>query len=156
MPRKGTVNIQPDWRDGILRGLDGVIHKSSFPQGTAYQTFLNYNGFPIVGKTGTAQSGDKATAKDSSLFVGFGPLGPGQSPQYTIGAVIERGGFGAEGSAPVVKCLFEGVSGTTKVPLAEPQPSDPLNEASTVAAQLPPLDTTSRECVNIVQSGVHD
>jgi cell division protein FtsI/penicillin-binding protein 2 len=133
-----------------------VIRKNTFPTGTAYRTFSNYNyaAFPIAGKTGTAQADPKQPQKDSSFFVGFGPLLPGQKPQYTIDAMIEKGGFGAEGAAPVVKCLFEAVSGQLKTPLAEPQQSDPLDPNSTQAAVLPPLADTS--CVQISQAGSHD
>jgi cell division protein FtsI/penicillin-binding protein 2 len=150
------VDIAPDWQANITRGLVGVLRKNTFPTGTAFKTFGNYNyaAFPIAGKTGTAQAGNNQSNKDSSLFVGFGPLIPGEKPQYTIGAVIERGGYGAEGAAPVVKCLFEAVSGQLKTPLAEPQQSDPLDPNSTQAAVLPPLADSS--CVTITQAGSHD
>ena len=52
--------------------------------------------------------------------------------------MIERGGFGAEGAAPVVKCLFDAVSGQLPTPLAEPQQSDPLDPNSTQAGVIPP------------------
>jgi penicillin-binding protein 2 len=150
------IDIPGDWSANITRGLVGVIRKNTFPMGTAYRTFTNYNyfAFPIAGKTGTAQICTCQPEKDSSLFVGFGPLLPGQKPQYTIGAVIEKGGFGAEGAAPVVKCLFEAVSGQLPTPLAEPQQSDPLDPNSTQAGVLPPLADTS--CVKITQVGSHD
>jgi penicillin-binding protein 2 len=150
------VDIPQDWQANITRGLVGVIKKNTFPNGTAYRTFLDYgyDSFPIAGKTGTAQAGTNEPQKDSSLFVGFGPVGPGTRPNYTIGAVIERGGFGAEGAAPVVKCLFDAVSGQVKTPLAEPQQSDLLDPNSTQAGVVPPLADTS--CVTITQTGVHD
>ncbi len=150
------VDIAQDWQANITRGLVGVLKKNTFPTGTAYRTFLDYgyDSFPIAGKTGTAQAGTNEPEKDSSLFVGFGPVGPGTKPSYTIGAVIERGGFGAEGAAPVVKCLFDAVSGQLKTPLAEPEQSDLLDPNSTQAGVIPPLADTS--CVNITQTGVHD
>ena len=150
------VDIPQDWQANITRGLVGVIKKNTFPTGTAYRTFLDYgyDSFPIAGKTGTAQAGTNEPEKDSSLFVGFGPVGAGSRPNYTIGAVIERGGFGAEGAAPVVKCLFDGVAGQVKTPLAEPQQSDPLDPNSTQAGVIPPLADTS--CVTITQTGSHD
>jgi penicillin-binding protein 2 len=150
------IDIPQDWQANIQRGLIGVLKKNTFPTGTAYRTFLDYNydAFPIAGKTGTAQAGTNEPDKDSSLFVGYGPVGSGTKPSYTIGAVIERGGFGAEGAAPVVKCLFDAVSGQTKTPLAEPQQSDMLDPNSTQAGVIPPLADTS--CVQITQTGVHD
>ena len=72
------VDIPQDWQSNISAGLVGVIKKNTFPTGTAYQTFLDYNydAFPIAGKTGTAQADKNQPAKDSSLFVGFGPDRP--------------------------------------------------------------------------------
>jgi penicillin-binding protein 2 len=150
------IDIPQDWQANITRGLVGVIKKNTFPTGTAYKTFVDYgyDSFPIAGKTGTAQAGTNEPQKDSSLFVGFGPIGPGTRPNYTIGAVIERGGFGAEGAAPVVKCLFNAVSGQLPAPLAEPQQSDPLDPNATQAGVIPPLADSS--CVKIEQTGVRD
>ena len=150
------LDIPQDWQGNITRGLIGVLRKSSFPPGTAFRTFqdYNYDAFPIAGKTGTAQISSDQPEKDSSLFVGFGPIGPGTKPQYTIGAVIEKGGFGAEGAAPVVKCLFKAVSGQLPASLVEPQQSDPLDPNSTQAGVIPPLADPS--CVKINQQGSHD
>jgi penicillin-binding protein 2 len=147
----GHVDIQQSWRDAITRGLIGVTQKGNFPPGTAHRTFGNYNfaAFPIAAKTGTAQSGDRDPAKDSSLFVGFGPVRADVAPQYTVGGIIEKGGFGADGAAPVVKCIFEALSGQTKTPLAEPQQSDPLDTNTLQVATLPPLPDTS--CLKINQ-----
>jgi penicillin-binding protein 2 len=147
----GHVDIQQSWRDAITRGLIGVTQKRTFPFGTAHRTFQNYNfdAFPIAAKTGTAQTGNGEAANDSSLFVGFGPLRPNTTPQYTVGGIIEKGGFGADGAAPVVKCIFEALSGQTKTPLAEPQQSDPLDPNSLQVATLPPLPDTS--CLKIDQ-----
>jgi penicillin-binding protein 2 len=148
----GHVDIDATWRAAITRGLQGVTQKKTFPPGTAAKTFSNYNyaAFPIAAKTGTAQSGNGEASKDSSLMVGFGPVGANQTPQYAIDAVVEQGGFGAEGAGPIVKCLFEGVSGQTKTPLADPQQSDPLDTNTVQAAVLAPLADTS--CLKITQS----
>jgi penicillin-binding protein 2 len=146
------VELEQSWRDAITRGLIGVTQKRSFPFGTAHRSFENYNfdAFPIAAKTGTAQSGNGEAANDSSLFVGYGPVRAGDTPQYTAGAIIEKGGFGADAAAPVVKCLFEALSGQTKTPLAEPQQSDPLDPNTLQVATLPPLQDTS--CLKITQS----
>ena len=150
------IDIPQDWQANIQRGLVGVLKKNTFPPGTAYKTFLNYgyDSFPIAGKTGTAQADKNQPQKDTSLFVGYGPIGAGTRPNYTIGAVIEQGGFGAEGAAPVVKCLFNAVSGQLPAPLAEPQQSDPLDPNATQAGVIPPLADSS--CVKIEQTGVRD
>jgi penicillin-binding protein 2 len=147
----GHVDIQQSWRDVITRGLIGVTQKRTFPFGTAHRTFENYNfaAFPIAAKTGTAQTANGEPANDSSLFVGYGPVRAGDTPQYTVGGIIEKGGFGADGAAPVVKCIFEALSGQNKTPLAEPQQSDPLDTNSLQVATLPPLPDTS--CLKINQ-----
>ena len=147
----GHVDIQQSWRDVITRGLVGVTQKRTFPFGTAHRTFQNYNfaAFPIAAKTGTAQTGNGEAANDSSLFVGFGPVQANTTPQYTVGGIIEKGGFGADGAAPVVKCIFEALSGQTKTPLAEPQQSDPLDPNTLQVATLPALPDTS--CLQINQ-----
>jgi penicillin-binding protein 2 len=146
------IDLQQSWRDSITRGLIGVTQKGTFPFGTANKTFANYNfaNYPIAAKTGTAQAGNGEAANDSSLFVGYGPVRAGDTPQYTIGSIIEKGGFGAEGAAPVVKCLFEAVSGQNKTPLAEPVQSDPLDPNTLQVATLPPLQDTA--CLKINQS----
>jgi len=71
-------------------------------------------------------------------------------PQYTIGAVLERAGYGAWAAAPVAKCLFEAISG--QVTVADPQPADTFDRAATVAAKLPPLADSS--CLNVAKVGV--
>ncbi len=146
------IELEQSWRDSITRGLIGVTQKGTFPFGTANKTFANYNfaNYPIAAKTGTAQAGNGEAANDSSLFVGYGPVRAGDVPQYTIGSILEKGGFGAEGAAPVVKCLFEAVSGQSKMPLAEPQQSDPLDLNTLQVATLPPLQDTN--CLKINQS----
>jgi penicillin-binding protein 2 len=148
----GHVDIQQSWRDAITRGLIGVTQKRTFPFGTAHRTFENYNfdAFPIAAKTGTSQTGNNEAANDSSLFVGFGPVRGNTGPQYTVGGIIEKGGFGADAAAPVVKCIFEALSGQNKTPLAEPQQSDPLDTNSLQVATLPALADTN--CLKINQS----
>jgi len=145
------IDIQQSWRDAITRGLIGVTQKRTFPFGTAHRTFQNYNfdAFPIAAKTGTAQSGNGEAANGSSRFVGFGPVRAGDTPQYTVGGIIEKGGFGADAAAPVVKCIFEALSGQNKTPLAEPQQSVPLDPNTLQVATLPPLADTS--CLTINQ-----
>ena len=84
----------------------------------------------------------KLSENDTSLFVGFGPIKPNTPAQYTIGAVLEKAGFGSWSAAPVVRCMFEALSGQR--PMADPIESEPLNkDAATTAAVLPPLSDTS-------------
>jgi penicillin-binding protein 2 len=150
------VNLDPVWREAILQGLRGVVHKASFPTGTGYATFKDYNfdAMPIYGKTGTAQAADQQPQKDTSLFVGVGPDVPGVAPQYAVSAVLAQAGYGAEAAAPVVKCVFKALSNQLPTPMADPVPSDPLDPNASQAATIPPL--ADRSCVHITQTGVRD
>jgi penicillin-binding protein 2 len=87
-----------------MQGLTGV---TSDPRGTAAGAFAGFpfSSFPIAGKTGTAQAGNK---QDTSLFVGFGPT---TDPQYVVGVVMEEAGFGASAAAPVARRILEGLAG---------------------------------------------
>jgi hypothetical protein len=110
----------------------------------------DFAALPVVGKTGTAQGADPSNAQlDSSLFVGFGPAGTAEQPRYAVGAIIEKGGFGADGAAAIVKCVFEALSGQT--PMDEPVHSVPLDRNSNQAAVLPPL--ADKSCLAIPTSG---
>ena len=52
--------------------------------------------------------------------------------------MLEKAGFGSWSAAPVVRCMFEALSGQR--PMAEPIESEPLDkDAATKAAALPPL-----------------
>jgi len=98
------LDIPPEVRDPILQGLTGVVTDG---RGTAAGAFAGFpfNTFPIAGKTGTAQAGNK---QDTSLFVAFGPT---FDPQYAVGVVMEEAGFGASAAAPVARRILEGLAG---------------------------------------------
>ncbi|MGZ4728489.1 MAG: penicillin-binding protein 2 [Acidimicrobiales bacterium] len=99
---KGHVDLPPGTYDPILQGLSGVPGS-----GTAKGAFLGFdlNAFPIAGKTGTAQVDGKA---DTSVFAAFGPIG---GARYATAAILEESGFGANAAAPLVRHIFETVSG---------------------------------------------
>ena len=114
------------------------------PKGTAVETFRTYNyaAFPIAGKTGTAQDDSKLSENDTSLFVGFGPIKPNTPAQYTIGAVLEKAGFGAEVRRAGGEVHVRGR--VRAAPDGRPDQSEPLDkDAATTAAVLPPLADTS-------------
>lgn len=102
---EGQVPISDDTYDEILAGLQGVTTSSL---GTAYAAAQDFPpGWPVAGKTGTAEVAGKA---DTSVFVGFGPSLALAEPQYVIASIIPESGFGAEVSAPVVMRIFEAIS----------------------------------------------
>jgi cell division protein FtsI/penicillin-binding protein 2 len=132
LPQKvGEVLLAPDHRQSIMDGLVGVIK-----DGTGKNTFKDYDyaRYPIAGKTGTAQDATQVAEHDSSAVRGPRPLVVDAPPQYAIGAVLE-GRYGAWHAAPVVKCLFEAISGQRAI--ADPRAADPLDRSSRVAATLP-------------------
>ncbi|MBV9042817.1 MAG: penicillin-binding protein 2 [Acidimicrobiia bacterium] len=98
------LDIPPQVRDPIMQGLTGVVTDG---RGTAAGAFAGFpfGTFPVAGKTGTAQAGNK---QDTSLFVAFGPT---TDPQYTVGVVMEESGFGASAAAPVARRILEALAG---------------------------------------------
>lgn len=96
------VELPPAIRNPVLAGLRGAI---TDPNGTAHGAFLGFDGFPVAGKTGTAQVTDK---QDTAIFAGFGPV---NDPQYTIAVVMEEAGFGGSVAAPVARRIFAGLAG---------------------------------------------
>lgn len=104
---RSTVSLPPTTWDPIYAGLRQVTRA-----GTAAGSFAGFdqNSFPIVGKTGTAQVANQA---DTSVFASYGPA---DSPQYAVAAVMEESGFGSETAAPLVKHLYERLTGQPETP----------------------------------------
>jgi penicillin-binding protein 2 len=104
----GEVKLPGNVRQALLDGLAGVPH----PGGTAARAFAGFplDQFPIAGKTGTAQVDGKA---DTAVFSAFGPV---NAPKYQVTAVIEEAGFGGTSAAPVVRAMFEVLSGVKPLP----------------------------------------
>ncbi len=101
----GAVEIADQWRDPTLAGLLGVSSGDGTAAG-AYEGFP-LSEFPIAGKTGTAQVAGKG---DFALYVGFGPVRPGQSPEYVVSVILEDvAQFGGEVAAPVARAVFDGL-----------------------------------------------
>jgi penicillin-binding protein 2 len=105
------LDIPPEVRDPIMQGLTGVVTDG---RGTATGAFAGFpfNTFPVAGKTGTAQAGNK---QDTSLFVAFGPT---FDPQYAVGVVMEEAGFGASAAAPVARRILEALAGKPTHPVS--------------------------------------
>jgi Penicillin binding protein transpeptidase domain len=112
---------------------------------TAQNTFKGFphSDLPIAGKTGTAQGLNQAPENDSSVFVGFQTGEKGQQG-YTIGAYLEKAGYGKRAAAPVVRCLMLAVNGMYEIDT--PELSDELNVLSPYAA--PPNHMPDEQCLN--------
>jgi penicillin-binding protein 2 len=155
-----TVDLTPEMVTPVKEGLHLVVQRFQVPgvpgagnpqRSTAFHVFAGYDhtGYPIFGKTGTAQTGDQKDEKDTSLFVAFGGLA-GQAPQYSIGAVIEQAGFGAGAAAPVVRCLFEAMRNPDTLP--EPTQSLPLDKVRQFyPAILPTITPEGRFCIDNIE-----
>ncbi len=109
----GRLDLPPAIRQPLV---DGLVRVTSGPEGTASQAFAtNPAGWPIAGKTGTAQVSGKA---NTSVFAGFGPVLPDQPPRYVAAAVLEEAGYGGDVAAPLVARIFAGLADPALLPLA--------------------------------------
>ncbi len=112
----GHVELPGSTRDPMLAGFEGVT-----TSGTAAGAF---SGFPqdqlqVAGKTGTATVSTNG-GEPVSLFVCFAPAA---SPRYTVAVVINKGGYGAQASAPVARQILEYLLQHPIGPLKAPTPA---------------------------------
>jgi penicillin-binding protein 2 len=150
-PDRGLIDTAPLL--SITPGLSCVVlfvegSECRFPNGhqpTAQQTFKGFphSTIPIAGKTGTAQGLNNAQENDSSVFVAY-QTGENAQQGYTIGAYLEKAGYGKRAAAPVVRCLMLGANGLYE--LDEPALSDELDVRSPLAA--PPNPMPSETCLD--------
>ncbi|NCZ91866.1 MAG: hypothetical protein EBY96_05465 [Actinobacteria bacterium] len=142
-----TVDMTGEKRDAIVRGLQRVItgpgvfydfyHKTT---GELLFKGYPYNVLPIAGKTGTAQGLNNLPWNDSSAF---GAFSLSADHPYSAFAYLEKAGFGSQGAAPVVKCVFFALSGRYKMDSVEV--AEPLNVSSSLAA--PPVGLRNPTCL---------
>lgn len=96
------VKIDPAWRQALM---DGLALAARQEPGTSAGVFAGWpsDRYPIFGKTGTAETFVKGQPVDQSWYVGYvnHPTKP-----IVIAATIERGGFGAEKAAPLVRRML--------------------------------------------------
>ncbi len=130
------IPMSSEMREEINRGLTRVITgpgttSDQYHSTTGEKLFYNYpsSAIPIAGKTGTAQGAGNYPWTDSSAFAAYS-----RDPErpYTVAAYLEKAGYGSQGAAPVVKCVFLQLSGLVA---SDPvRLSDPLDTDSTEAA----------------------
>jgi penicillin-binding protein 2 len=145
-----TIPMPPEVHDPIQRGIRQNITGpgTNGHSTTAEELFADYpgNAIPVAGKTGTAQGFQSYPWNDSSAFAAYS-LDPARP--FTVASYLEKAGFGSTGAAPVVKCMFEALSGT--FPLDQVQLSEALDTTTKVPAKdLPPVPT---ECMKSTNSG---
>jgi penicillin-binding protein 2 len=104
------AELRPADREAVLQGLAGVVASTD---GTAAPVFVGFplNTFQVAGKTGTAEVAGK---QETALFVGFGPV---DAPRYVVTAVLEEAGLGSQAAAPVVRQIFDGLTGNPLRPI---------------------------------------
>jgi penicillin-binding protein 2 len=96
------VDIDPAWRQAIMDGLAAAAQREG---GTSVGVFAGWphGRLPVFGKTGTAETFVNGAAYDQSWYVAYVPH---KSKPIVIAATVERGGFGADRAAPLVRRML--------------------------------------------------
>lgn len=110
----------------VTEGMEGALKGRGTAAGTAGRNMT----YTIAGKTGTAQVfsvganeryDEKTVAerlRDHSWFIAFAPS---EAPRIAVAAIVENGGFGSTGAAPIVRKVLDtyllDAAGNLKVPL---------------------------------------
>ena len=106
-----VVQHEHDW-DVTIDAMNAVMQR---PRGTAFAVGRD-TGYPIAGKSGTAQVVSIAQEeeydedelderlKDHALFIAFAPL---ESPAIAVAVIIENGSSGSSVAAPVARALID-------------------------------------------------
>ena len=99
-PRR--VKIEETWRTALMDGLAGAAQAGG---GTSAGVFAGWphGRLPVYGKTGTAQVPYNGAIVDQSWYVAYVPH---PTKPIVIAATIERGGFGADRAAPLVRRML--------------------------------------------------
>lgn len=127
----GRYNLTPQTRAPIVEGLVGVTASGEGTAKTAFEN--NPAGYPVGGKTGTAQVSGKG---NTSVFAGFGPVVPDHLPDYVAAAVLEQAGYGGDVAAPLVARIFAGLADPAQLPVA-PRAEDVLDGTVTPTTVAP-------------------
>ncbi|WP_138380534.1 penicillin-binding protein 2 [Luteithermobacter gelatinilyticus] len=111
------LGVSPYHLKLVQKGMEDVMND---PRGTAFRSRIRDKNMMIAGKTGTSQvrriskaereSGIRKNEekpwieRDHAIFVGYGPL---DHPRYAVSVLVEHGGGGASGAAPVARDILE-------------------------------------------------
>jgi penicillin-binding protein 2 len=96
------VEIKDEWRQALMDGLGLAARQAP---GTSAGVFAGWphDRLPVFGKTGTAETFVKGVPYDQSWYVAYVPH---ETKPIVIAATIERGGFGADRAAPLVRRML--------------------------------------------------
>lgn len=107
--RRPDPRLHPATLAFLRDALDAVVNE---PHGTGHSAHIR--GFPIAGKTGTAQVVRQATRtsnqelapdqRDHAWFASFAPV---DHPQLVVVVFVEHGGAGSKVAAPLARALYE-------------------------------------------------
>ena len=108
-------------QENIKFVLDALYGATNEPMGTSYRSRLTQSEYMFAGKTGTSQI-RRITAeerelnlkqkdlpyerRDHALFIAFAPY---KNPRYAFSVVVEHGGSGSSGAAPIAKRIIKKV-----------------------------------------------
>ena len=108
-------------QENIKFVLDALYGATNEPMGTSYRSRLTQSEYIFAGKTGTSQI-RRITAeerelnlkqkdlpyerRDHALFIAFAPY---KNPRYAFSVVVEHGGSGSSGAAPIAKRVIKKV-----------------------------------------------
>lgn len=88
-----TLSIEDEHMRVVREGMRRLVAEKN--------VFLQWNGPPAGGKTGTAQN---PHGEDHAWFIGYAPF---DDPTIAVAILVEHGGFGASVSAPMAGLLIE-------------------------------------------------
>ena len=107
--KRWKLNVSKRNLDLIREALEGVVND---PHGTGKMARLQ--DIKVAGKTGTAQvvsaskaikkGGDRSKYMDHAWFICFAPV---DDPQIVVGVLVEHGGHGSSGAAPLARAVLE-------------------------------------------------
>ena len=108
-------------QENIKLVLDALYGATNEPMGTSYRSRLTKPEYVYAGKTGTSQVRTITERerelkienkdlpyeqRDHALFVAFAPY---KNPRYAISVIMEHGGSGSSGAAPIAKKVIKKV-----------------------------------------------
>jgi len=114
-------------KENIKFVLDAMYGATNEPMGTSYRSRFTKEEYVFAGKTGTSQvrtiTAEERELKlknidlpyekrDHALFTAFAPY---NKPRYAISIIIEHGGSGSSGAAPIAKKVIKKVIDRHKV-----------------------------------------
>jgi len=115
-PAFAEIGINPNHLNLVNKSMAAVVNS---PVGTAHRSQIRTPGFEMGGKTGTVQvrritKAERETGvrkneelewheRDHAIFVGYAPL---DAPRYAVSVVVEHGGSGSSGAAPIARDIL--------------------------------------------------